>query len=159
MAAAPRTLVLYIGNPIVTNDQIGLIAGRALASHLHGRADVEVQELTGSPLDILGHLEGYARLVIVDSMHLPGLEPGTVRVFGETEIRQHEAGFHVHGMNVADVLAAARRMELAVPDEVVLIGIEAGAMDRFGEQLGPELVARAEEVCREVAELVGRLLG
>lgn len=156
--APGKTLILYVGNPIVVNDQIGLIVGRRLASGVGRRPDVEVLESTGSPLDMLGDMEGFERLIVVDSMHLPDLPLGTVRAFNEDEIRAHARGFHVHGMNLADVLDVGRRMELPVPPQLVLIGVEAGAMDTFGEGLGPELAEAVERICREVAGLAMKIL-
>ena len=39
-----RTLVLGLGNPLLTDDAVGLLVARALRSRLGNRSDVEVDE-------------------------------------------------------------------------------------------------------------------
>jgi hydrogenase maturation protease len=153
-----RTLVLYLGNPIVRNDQVGLIAGARLARALAGRPGVEIREFEGSPLDLVSHLEGYHRLILIDSIWTGARRPGAVALYREPQLLAERGDAYPHGLNLPEAVRLARRLELPLPAEIALIGIETGPITRFGEGLDPELTERLEEICAEVARAVHELI-
>jgi hydrogenase maturation protease len=151
------TLLLYTGNPIVENDQLGLIAGRRAASHLAGRPGVEAREFIGSPLDLLAECEGVRRLLLIDTVST-GAEPGTVTVYDEPALRDRRGDFYPHGLSLPEALRLARRLEVPLPERVDLIGIEVPPLHRFGESPSSELAGRLEEICLAVERAVEGLL-
>ncbi len=152
-----QTLVLYLGNPIVENDQLGLIAGRRAASRLAGRPGVAAREFTGSPLDLLADCGSVQRLLLIDTVCTGG-EPGTIHVYDEGELLAHGGDFYPHGLNVPQAIALARRLQVPVPEQISLIGIEVPPVKRFGEGPSPELACRVEEICAHVGRVVEELL-
>jgi hydrogenase maturation protease len=157
-AAAKRTLILYLGNPIVRNDQVGLIAGARLARELAGRPGVEVRKFGGSPLDLVSHLDGYRRLILIDSIWTGTKAPATVVLYREQELLAQRGDAYPHGLNLPEAIRLARALELPLPAEIALIGIETGPITRFGEGLDAELADRLEETCAEVERLVRELI-
>jgi len=153
-----RTLVLYIGNPIVRNDQIGLLVGARLKHLFSGTPGLEIREFTGSPLDLITLLEGYDKAILVDSVALDGEEVGSVHLFDEEALLARQGDSYPHGMNIPEALALARRLGIAIPAKLWLIGIEVPSILEFGESLDPELAAREQQVSREVALTLRKLL-
>jgi hydrogenase maturation protease len=151
-------LILYIGNPIVENDQVGLIVGRRLAGRYAGRPDVEVREFIGSPLDLIGEIEGYTSVILIDSM-ISGTEAvGTVRRYREEELLGRRGDVYPHGMNLPEAVALARRLGLEIPRGISLVGIEVGPIGSFGDAPSPELASSMERIYRDVLEAVASLL-
>ena len=80
------TLILYMGNPIVKNDQVGLIVGSRIAAFYTTSADVTVRQFGGSPLDLVSDVHGYDRLILIDSISTGRHPLGSVTVFAEQDI-------------------------------------------------------------------------
>jgi len=154
----PSTLLLSLGNPIVENDQLGLIAGRRAASRFSGRPGVEAREFIGSPLDLLAECEGVRLLVLIDTVSTGDGEAGTVRLYDEAALMDHGGDFYPHGLNLPQAIALARRLAVPLPERIFLIGIEVPRLHRFGERPSPAMAGRLEEICLAVERAVEELL-
>jgi hydrogenase maturation protease len=153
-----ENLILYIGNPIVQNDQIGLIVGQRVGQLYAARPDVEVREFMGSPLDLIGEIEGYRSVVLIDSV-VTGTEAlGTVRLYREEELLAQRGDVYPHGMNLPEAVALARRLGLAIPRGISLIGIEVGPIGRFADAPSPELTEAVEKIYRDVLKELRSLI-
>jgi hydrogenase maturation protease len=158
LVVSPQTLLLFLGNPIVENDQLGLVAGRRIALRLSGRPGVEAREFTGSPLDLLAECTGSRLLLMIDTVCTGRGEPGTVFILDEEALLGCRGDFYPHGMNLPQAFALARRLRIPLPDRIYLIGIEVSRLHRFGENPAPEIAGRLEEICLQVESAVEELL-
>jgi hydrogenase maturation protease len=152
-----RTLLLYLGNPIVGDDRIGLAVGAQLAAELSGLPDLTAREFSGSPLDLVTAIEGYDRLVLIDAV-AAGESVGTVRLFDEQELIAHRADAYPHGLNLPEAWALARRLGTPLPAQLLLIGIEVQPVQRFREGLSPELEERLPKIFAEARRLLLEIL-
>lgn len=153
------TLILYMGNPIVRNDQIGLLVGSRLASLFSGDARVTVAEFTGSPLDLVSQAGGYEQLILIDSVATGENPVGSVTLFDEREMMGRGGDLYPHGMNLPEAIALARRLGAPFPARLHLIGIETGIISEFGEGLSAGLIGKLESIHREVRRLLTGLTG
>lgn len=155
--AAKPGLIVYLGNPILSSDRIGIDVGRRLARELPRLrlpGSVEIREFVGSPLDLLSQMEGYGSLVLIDSIVSGTLAIGDVALFREEELVRFAKAQHVHGLNLAEVIALSRRLGLPFAERLLLIGIEVGNVGRFGDRLEPALQERLEAICQKVCAAV-----
>ncbi|GAB4257658.1 MAG: hydrogenase maturation protease [Deferrisomatales bacterium] len=150
-----KTLVLALGNPILTDDGVGLAVARELEGRLAG-ADVTTATMVG--LDLLELVRGYDRVFLVDALTTRGGRPGEVH-----ELTPEDGTLHLfssHGVNFFDLLELGRRLGEPVPEVAGVYGIEIGEEVAFGHALSPEVeagVARAvERICREVGREGGK---
>jgi hydrogenase maturation protease len=153
----PRTLLLYLGNPIAGDDRIGLLVGVQLAAELSGLPFLTAREFSGSPLDLITGVEGYDRLVLVDAV-ATGAPVGTVRLFDEKELMAHRADAYPHSLNLPEALALGHRLGSLLPSHIHLIGIEVRPVRRFREGLSPELEERLPYIVTETRRLLADLL-
>jgi hydrogenase maturation protease len=149
-----NTLILYLGNPIVRNDQIGFIIGTRLKSQQSRIPEADILEFSGSPLDFISAVSGRDKLIIVDSISTGRYAKGTVVLFSRDELLETGSSFYLHGMNVAEAFTLMECFGLSMPDEVCLIGIEAGSLDRFGDSCDDELTAALASVEEKVMEII-----
>jgi hydrogenase maturation protease len=147
-----------MGNPIVRNDQIGLLVGDRLATVLAERVDTSVREFTGSPLDLVSELEGHDAAILVDSVCTGSHPPGTVFLFSRDELLQTRLEARPHSVNIGEALALADRLGLPGPDRLWLLGIETGPIDRFGADMSQELSASVPLVLERTRRVVADLL-
>ena len=160
MSATTDTLLIYLGNPIIKNDCIGIMIGRRLERDLDSQRNIDICEFVGSPLDLVTHFEGYQKVILVDSIMTGDLDIGTVVLFKEDEILDHAGNFHsLHGINLPEALALSKRLGMAMPSRILLIGIEIGDADEFGETLYEELHEKLEDIYQNVFSAVSGFSG
>ncbi len=124
-----KPLVLGLGNDMVGDDSIGLLAVRRLAGEAAGIADIAESGISGVAL--LDFLVGHEKVIIIDAIKLSHSPPGTIVEFDLDALREipnpspHYAG-------LPEVLALGRRMELDLPDEIRIFAVEAEDLKTVG---------------------------
>lgn len=148
------TLVLGLGNTIMSDDGIGPKVIEQLQQA--GGLPDGVTLLDGGTLglDLLPHLEGIQRLIIVDAVET-GQPAGTcVRLTGDEVPMALETKLSPHQMGMKDLLAVARLMG-QLPDEIVLIGVQPTCLEMDTELTAAVAAALPTLLAMVQAELVG----
>ena len=70
-----KTLILGLGNPILTDDGVGCHVAMALKDRLKG-PEVDVMEASIAGLDFLDLLTAYDRAIIIDAIQTDEGQPG-----------------------------------------------------------------------------------
>ena len=143
------TIIIGLGNPILSDDSVGIKAARRLKEVLKNRTDVEVVEVYAGGLRLMDALVGYTKAVIIDAMQT-GRPPGTVRKFTVADLPKTRNLTSTHDVDLPTALMLARTTGQHVPDEIVIYGIEAGDVATFSESLTPD-VERAVSAVVELA--------
>jgi hydrogenase maturation protease len=148
-----RTLVLGLGNPLVSDDSVGLRVVQELRAELAAYSDVEVDEEYCGGLRLMERLVGYDRAILIDAI-CAGHAPGTVRVFSpETATTRHSASAHDVSLVVALALGCQAGAALPRREAIRLVTIEAADVETFGEECTPAVadsVGRAADIVREL---------
>jgi hydrogenase maturation protease len=158
--AAPRTLLLGMGNPYLCDDAVGIRLAESLrrrVGEVQGLTYLEECSLGG--LNILDLVAGYDRLVVLDSIRAGGPLGGWYRFDGRT-LRETMNLTNVHDTNFATALELGRRLGLKVPaeEEIHVFAVEVQDNLTFSERMTDALEsafpACADEIFREVATLL-----
>jgi hydrogenase maturation protease len=132
-----QTLVLGLGNPILSDDGVGIHIVRAAAGET-ARPDVTIGEACVGGLRLLDRIAGYDRLILVDAIQAGGA-PGEVRVLtpGDALSSLHSASSH--DLNLAGALQLGRWLGMAMPmdDAIRVVAVEAEDVTTFGEECTP----------------------
>jgi hydrogenase maturation protease len=133
-----KTLVLGIGNPILSDDGVGIHIARLLKDkELPG---ITVDELAASGLELLDIIQGYDKLVIIDAIETRGSKPGQLHILAEEDFEKSIHGSSPHGINIATALALGRKLVPdKMPKEVVFFAVEAKDLVNVSENLTPEV--------------------
>ncbi|MFY9605738.1 MAG: hydrogenase maturation protease [Thermoplasmata archaeon] len=136
-----KVLVLGVGNPILSDDGVGIHVARELKKRkLPG---VDVEELAASGLELLDVVRGYDKVVIIDAIQTTKGKPGELHVLEEKDFEKSIHGSSPHGINIATALALGRKLvPNEMPRDVIFFAIEAEDLVNVGERLTPK-VARA----------------
>ena len=73
-----KTAVLGFGNPVRSDDAIGVYVANELKRLLSDREDVSVFDMGTSAFEILFQLNGHQRIIVVDGVLNSGEEDGTL---------------------------------------------------------------------------------
>lgn len=150
----PTTLVLGLGNPILTDDSVGLRVAALLQPQLAGHPGVTVAEDCWGGLRLMERLVGFYQAVVIDAIQ-SGAPPGTIHRLTPHDLpTQHSAS--AHDVNLPTALAFGRKMGLVLPpdDRLVLVGVEAADILTFGETCTPEVEAAIPQAVEAVWEVL-----
>ena len=149
-----KTLVLGLGNPIVSDDGVGLRVAAELRSLLSGTDGVEVDEDYWGGLRLMERLIGYDRAVVIDAIQT-GSSPGTIHRLRVGDLpTQRSTSAHDASLPTALALGRQAGMHLPPDEAVALVAIEAADILNFGEQLTPEVEAAIPRAVRLVLEIL-----
>jgi hydrogenase maturation protease len=156
------TLLLGMGNTIVSDDAIGVLLARDLGARLAGTPSLDVIE-EGPPgtLDLVERLLGYERVIVIDSIRTRDGRPGTWYSFTAAALRGTTNLRNVHDTNFATALELSRQLGLRLPgdDQIHILAVEILQNDTFGESLSPPLAAAYPQLVDELLAEIRRLLG
>jgi len=135
-----RILVVGVGNPILSDDGVGIFAARMLMER--GIEGVSIEELPASGLELLDLVLDHDRVVIIDAIQTKGGSPGDHYIMVEDDFKRTVHGTSPHGFNIATALAMGRQVvPERMPKEIFFVAIEAEDIDNFREGLTPKVSA------------------
>jgi len=138
----PKTLVLGIGNTVMSDDGVGVKVVQRLKSEYRFPDHVEIVDGGTLGLDLLPMLEQIDNLIVVDAVET-GKEPGfCIRLTGEELPIALETKVSPHQMGLKDLLAVARLIG-HYPRTMVLIGVQPGSIE-MDTELTPEIEAKVD---------------
>jgi hydrogenase maturation protease len=150
-----RTIVVGLGNPILSDDRVGIRGAGRARQRLGTTSGVDVIEAYAGGLRLMEAIAGYERAIIVDAV-TGGLQPpGTIRLFSPDTTVSTRNTLCTHDSDLATVLALGRDLGLKLPDRVEIVGIEADEVERFSEELTPRVAAALPEAVNEVLRRCG----
>lgn len=137
-----ETLLLGMGNPILTDDAVGVRLVADFARRLEGTPGLSVvAECSVGGLNLLDVLSGYSRAIVVDSVRTRGGVPGRWYHFDGTALRDTMHLSSIHDANFATALELGRRlgMRLPQPPDIDIFAVEVLDNATFSERMSPEL--------------------
>ena len=145
-----RVLILGLGNPLLGDEGIGVRVVEELKG-LELPDGVTVVEGGTAGLGLIGLMEGYQRVIIVDAADM-GHPPGRVVRFTplEAQFKTVEAPLSLHQIGLGEVLALAKALEV-VPAELVIIGVQPSRVEG-GIGLSPEVEGAIPQIIRVVLD-------
>ena len=152
----PATLVLGIGNLLLTDEGAGIHLLRYLMAHYPDLPDVRFLDGGTLGFTLAASIGQSERLIVLDAAEL-GAAPGTVRMFeGEAMDRQlGGAGLSVHEVGLADLMDMAR-LGGQLPERRALVGIQPQTIADWGERPTGPVAAALPEAAEAVAAIVAR---
>jgi len=140
-----KTLILGLGNPILSDDGVGL----RVAGELEGRLDqreVTIMDTSMAGLNLLDLLAGYDKAIIIDAIQTEEGKAGQIYRLGPGAFDVTRNTTSPHDVDFAASLELGKRLGLALPRQIVIFAIEIADASTFSEECTPE-VRRAIPVC------------
>lgn len=117
------TLVLGLGNDILGDDAIGLQIIRELRRRLPIGGNIEAVESEEMGLALLDIISGYRKLVLIDSVKTGQAPAGTIHELPLDDVETLPL-MAPHFFGIGEILLLGRQLQLPMPDEVSILGIE-----------------------------------
>lgn len=159
-ARSSRLLVLGLGNPLCSDDGLGVAAVAELARRYQPPAGTLILDGGTLGLSLLPFLEDAEDAILVDAV-ADDARPGTLVRLEGAEVRPAvEARLSVHQVGVADLVAAAD-LRGRLPRRMVIVGLVPATIDLglgLSPAVAPRLPALVEAVAAEACRMGHRLL-
>ena len=138
------TVVIGLGNRLLSDEGIGLVLLEALAREAAEFPSVDFLELGTGGLTVLHALAGRKTAVILDCARM-GAAPGVMRRFTPDMVRASDAPsyFSLHEGALLDLINLLRRVG-DCPERIIIFGIQPETLAP-GETVSPILQARLPE--------------
>ena len=146
-----KTVIIGLGNPILTDDSVGIKVSRTLKDRLTHSSGIDVKEVYAGGIRLMDEMIGYERAVIVDAMVTGNAVPGTIRQMSLSDVLMTKNIISSHDTNLFTAIEMGRMLGLPLPSEIKLWGIEAEDTGTFGEDL-------TEKVADAVQPLVEKII-
>lgn len=139
-----RTLVFGLGNPLLSDDGVGLAVAERVQARLCDCVDVDVRYGPVAGFGLVECLSGYDKTVIIDAIQTPGGEAGAVYRLTLESFLPTERLAGDHEIDLPTALELGKRLGLRMPSEVVIIAVEADDIRTFAEACTPKVDAAIE---------------
>ncbi len=147
-------VIVGLGNEIVRDDGVGILAARRLEHLLATRDDIEVVALPWAGFALLDVLAGRRRAALIDCLVTGRHAPGTIVRLDEHDFSGSVRLVSFHDVDFPTVLALGRKMGFALPEHIAVWAVEGGVVNEFGEGLSAPVAAAVDRVVGEVMELM-----
>ena len=123
-----RTLIVGIGNYIMTDDSAGIHAVNALRESYTFPDGVELIDGGTKGIELLPYLEDCRRLMLIDAVDFRE-PPGTVKIIESNDMQAFlDLKFSVHQIGIPDMLFALEFKGIK-PPEMCLVGIQPASLE------------------------------
>lgn len=153
-APTESILLLALGNDIIGDDGVALVAARALRETFADYPNVDVVESGESGLALLDLLTTYDRALLLDSIEAGDTPVGKVLEFTQDDFHK-VLGPSPHYAGLPEVIALAKALAIDFPHELRVLAMKIDPQEEFREGLTdeieralPDYVNQAEQVIR-----------
>ena len=106
-------------------------------------------------IELLSHIVGFDRVLIVDAVKTPGATPGQVLTFKEGDFEETLHASSLHSTNLATAMAMGRAMHPDVmPGVVAIVGIEVERVHEFTEVMTSAVEAAVPMATEEAVRVL-----
>lgn len=144
-----KTLVLGMGNPILSDDGVGIRVAHEVANQLNS-PQVTVSETSAAGLSLLDSILGYDRVIIIDAIQTKEGKVGQIYRMKPEDFSFAKRLSSPHQINLATALELGKMLNLEMPRQITVFAVEAKDITSFSEKCTPEV----EKAIPEAVEMV-----
>lgn len=159
------TLVLGLGNPILTDDGVGILIMREAQSRLASTGEpgggYAFAEASVGGIRLLEVLAGYDRAILVDAIQTRDGKPGTIYRLKTSDLHSSLHSGSTHDLTLAEALTFGRLLGMDLPEDSAMdiVAIEAYDVLTFGEGCTPLVEEAIPEAVQMVIDMVKEKAG
>lgn len=151
-----RTLILGLGNEILSDDGIGPRLVKDLVRKIR-RKDIEFETASCGGLDIMEYIHGYSKVIFIDAIRTLKGNPGDVYYFNPSDFRETSNLSSLHDVNFITALHLGNILDLDLPTDLHIIAIEIIEDREFSDRLTPALENRYPEILKKVISVIRQI--
>ncbi|MCL4459900.1 MAG: hydrogenase maturation protease [Chloroflexi bacterium] len=148
-----RTLILGLGNPLLSDDGVGWRVARGVYEAVKGEG-IDLVESSAAGLGLLDLMEGYDRVILIDAIKTAGGKVGSLYQLGLDDLRSTPRLASPHDVDLALALEMGRALGTVIPTDLKIYAVEVEDPYTFGEELTPSLQEAVPTIINEIAKSI-----
>ena len=141
------TLILGIGNPILTDDRVGIKIARKLKEE---KPELEVVETSEAGIALLDLIVGYNKLIIIDSIKTEKGKPGDLYKLELEDLKPAKDFSSSHGIGIATAFELGQRLGYSMPRHTSIYAVEIKDNTTFGEKCTREVKEKIPFITKQI---------
>jgi len=133
-----KTLVLGLGNPILSDDGVGIKVAQEVKEKL-SYPQITVAETSTAGLSLLDSIVGYDRVIIIDAIQTKEGHAGQIYRMEPEDFSFAKHLSSPHQINLVTALELGKMLNLAMPQKITIFAVEAKDITSFSEKCTPEV--------------------
>ena len=146
-----KTLVLGLGNSILSDDGVGIRVAQEVGEKLND-PQITIAETSEAGLGLLDSIAGYDKVIIIDAVQTREGHAGQIYRMGLQDFSLTKHLSSPHQINLVTALELGRMLNLAMPQEITIFAVEAKDITSFSEKCTPEVERAIPEAIKMVLE-------
>ena len=146
-----KTLVLGIGNPILSDDGAGIRVAREIGKQFND-SQLTIAETSEAGFRLLDSIVGYDEVIIIDAVQTEKGQAGQIYRMEPQDFSSAKHFSSPHQINLATALELGKMLNLAMPQKITIFAVEAKDITTFSEKCTPEVEQAIPEVVKMVLE-------
>lgn len=142
-----NTLILGIGNPILTDDGVGIKIARKLKEE---KPDLEVIETSEAGIALVDLIAGYEKLIIIDSIITEQAKPGELYKLELENLKPAMDFSSSHGIDIATAFELGKGLGYKMPESVSIYAVEIKDNSTFAEKCTQEVEERIPVIAKQI---------
>lgn len=142
-----KTLILGIGNPILTDDRVGIGIALKLKKEKPG---LEIIETSETGIALLDFVVGYNKIVIIDSIKTEKGKPGDLYKLELEDLKPASDVSSSHGIGIATAFKLGQKLEYSMPESTSIYAVEIKDNTTFSEEYTREVRERIPFITRQI---------
>ncbi|MBC8525523.1 MAG: hydrogenase maturation protease [Candidatus Cloacimonetes bacterium] len=144
-----KTAILGLGNPILSDDAVGIKVARRIAEKF---PDIHIIEAATAGFRIMDEVVGYDKLILIDSIKTGKSKPGTLHSFSIDDLKKTLLNAPHLDINFSKALEIYKQKGEEVPEEIVIYAIEVEDIETFSEKCTKKVEKAIPEIVEEIIE-------
>jgi hydrogenase maturation protease len=144
-----KTLVLGLGNPILSDDAVGIRIAEGLKEKTSMQDVISTSE---AGIALLDYAAGYDKLVIIDSVMTEAGKPGELYKLELEDLKPGMGLPSSHGLDIATAFNLGEKLGYPVPRQVTIYAVEIADNTTLGERCTQEVEERIPFIVRQIVE-------
>ena len=144
-----NTLILGIGNSILTDDGVGIKIAQRLKEE---NAKLKVIETSEAGIILLDLIAGYDKLIIIDSIKTEKGKPGDLYKLELEDLKPSKDFSSSHGIGIATAFEFGQRLGYRLPKFVSIYAVEIKDNTTFGEKCTEEVEQRIPFIVKQIVK-------
>jgi len=145
-----KTIILGLGNPILSDDGVGNRIAQELEGKLAQRQDVKVIETSQSGLSLIDLLADYDRAIIVDAIQTAKGKAGQIYRLTPDALNETRHVSSPHDVNFATALELGNKLGITMPKQIIVYAIEVTDTSTFSEEFTPQVKQAIPKCIRRI---------
>ena len=148
-----KTLILGLGNDILTDDGIGPRLVRDLAQMIDD-PNIQFDTACCGGLEIVEYIKGFEKVVFIDAIRSRDGKPGDVYYFIPSDFRETKHLSNLHDVNFLIALNLGNTLNMNLPSDLHIIAVEIIEDMEFSEELTMPLKEKYPGILEKVLVLL-----